>query len=229
MNVQGSRRGTKRACVVVLTALVWLALVALPAAANQGGLKKPDANDNGVRAALSGSANITNNSGIIGTVRIQKTDDGSSFGLYQFGWVKQGSNFSSSCGSGSMQAGMVERHYDNTSDNYLCNTYSGLGGGNYGDLYEFTIKHVGSGWEAIRENGNVLDGPYDLGFPGGLPYAVSEKYGTITSATMHFGPSGQRPWQRWDGSSWSTISTAQTFNGGGWSIGNPPSPFTISR
>jgi hypothetical protein len=183
----------------------------------------------GARASLTGGANLGgDHAAVISSVRVQAAIDGSSNGLYQFGWLKQGSSANSDCTDGSFSGGFAERHYDNLTGNYICNPYNGLG--NYGDDYKFSIKHVGSGWEAIKQNGDVLEGPVDLNFPGRFVFAVSEKYHTVTSMNMFFGPSGETDWQRWDGNSWETIHNADKFNeGGGWSVGNPPSPFSISR
>lgn len=214
--------------IVVSCALVLVSVLAQAAEANQGGLYRNATSDNGVRASLQGDSNLGGtNAAIIATVRVQNSIFGSA-GLYQAGWIKQGSNYTSDCTSGSITGAMVERQNASTGI-YLCNTYTGIG--NYGDLYQFRIKHVPAGWEAIKENGNILDGPYDLNFAGGYPFAVSEKYNSITSANMKYGPTGSTSWQRYDSGTdnWYVISSGVTFNDGGWSIGDPPSPFFINR
>ena len=218
----------------VLAPVMALALVmtALPAQANSTGANVHDYTGgagNGARASMYGGAALGgSNAFILSSVRVE---DQSCCGLYQAGWWLQNSGISTDCKASASYSGVfVERHVAGTSGMYKCNTYPGIG--NYGDDYKFTIEHQGSGWEAIRASGGVLDGPYDLSFPGGTVWAVSEKANTINSATMHFGPSGETDWQHYDSSTdtWSTINTASKVNtDGAWTIGGAPTPFDITR
>lgn len=186
---------------------------------------------NGSRATLQGDANMGGtNTSVLASVRVQEDAIYGTGGMYQAGWVKAGSNFSSQdCGSGPYNGAIAER-VNSTSGAYHCNLYTGIG--NYGDTYRFSIKHVSAGWETVKENGNLLDGPFDLNFAHGYTMVASEKFNTIDSMTMTFGPSGGTSWQRYDssGNTWYQVNTSQKINtDGNWHIGDPPSPFTIGR
>lgn len=217
----------------ISSAILALALPATAFAGNgETGASFHNSNaSNGSRATLQGDSDLGGtNASTLASVRVEEDAIFGTGGMYQAGWVKAGSNFSSlDCGNGPYNAAIAERVVS-TSGAYHCNLYTGIG--NYSDTYQFRIKHVSSGWEAIKENGSILDGPYGLNFNSGYAMVASEKFNSINSMTMTFGPSGGTPWQRYDSTTdtWYQVNNAQKINtDGNWHIGDPPSPFTIGR
>lgn len=217
-----SRRGlTAFRCIAVVSSSMLLALVAPTSAfANQGGHFRGGGSDAGSRASITGSSSVPTTGGVIATARVQGGGDG----LFQVGHIKEGANFTSNCGTGTIGF-MVERKA--VGGSYLCNAFFG----SFGSNHKFSALHVsGSGWNAYID-GVRYDGPYALGFTSGYAYAVGEYNGTAPSSyLMTFGPSGYTPWQYTiDRTTWNTVTSASTFDGGGWFIGSVPSPFNISR
>jgi hypothetical protein len=205
-------------------ALVSVVAAALAPAAlgSQGGHYVGSLGD-GSRANITGSAGVPSAGGVIATARVQNSGVG---GLIQFGHLKQGSGFGSNCGPPGTIGYMVE--HKAVGGSYLCDAYFG----SFGSNQKFSVLRGASGWSAYL-NGALFAGPYALGFSsGGNPFSVGEFNGSApTSYTMTFGPSGGTPWQ-WtvnQGSTWNTITSAATFNDGGWIVGAVPSPFNISR
>jgi hypothetical protein len=231
-----ARRDTLRGCLLSFLASVMLVLFASPAFANStGALYRAAGDDNGTKATLRGSADLNhdNSSFALSSVRVQKSITGGE-GLFQMGWLKLGpnTNFDGDI-FGDYTGGFVE--WEDASSNGIYNAIALTGIGNYGDSYRFTIKHLTSGWQAIKENGtDIFNIPKSIGFAEGYAMAPSEKVGNIGSMTMTWGPSGTTDWQKFDVGSgnWSTINITGNppiNTDGNWSIGSAPSPFTISR
>ena len=224
-----------RTAVFVMVSLsIGMTVLAKPAFADtvQAGRFHDGQVDNGTKATLSGDANLGGtNSLAFSFVRNQATANGNTSGLYQFGWVKTGSNSGvDQCLNGSYSGGIVERRSD-PSGSYVCNLITGIG--NYGDTYLFTVKHVTDGWEAIKENGTVVDGPHGgLSFNNSFSLVGSEKSNSITSMSMTFGPNGGTVWKRYEASTdnWAIVGNdAGPFGDPGWSVGAMPCPFNVSR
>ncbi len=209
---------------IPLIALLAAGVVAPMAIASQGGHTKGTTAD-GSRATIVGSATPSSTGDVIATARVEGISDG----LFQFGHIKSGANFTSNCGT-AVIGFMVERKA--VGGSYLCNVYFG----SFGSQHKFAVLRAadGSGFSAYLD-GNFFVGPYPLGFPsGGVAIAVGEFLQSAPSTyNFTFGPStGNTPWQITTdhGGTWSTITNgAGIFNDGGWSIGPVPSPFQISR
>jgi hypothetical protein len=210
---------------VTIVGIVLSLLLASPIAAqaSAGGWLTNTTNNGGSRATIEGTANYPNNGGVIATVRVQ-SDLTSDAGLFQIGHIAEGSNFTTVCGTNTIGL-MVERKP--VGDSYRCNAFFE----SFGSNHIFTVKHASDGWSAF-DDGFLQDGPFSgLGFAHGVAFAVGEfNGGAPTSYSMTYGPQGDKPWQRLtSGGSWSTVTAGSSFNDGGWSLGSPPSPFTISR
>ena len=190
------------------------------ALASAGAKYRGTGSDAGSRAKISGSATVPSQNGTIATVRTQGISDG----LFQFGHIKQGNNFTTNCGGPGTIGYMAERQ--KVGGNYLCNVYFG----SFGSSHVFSVKPNASftGWSAYLD-GAFYEGPWGLGYQAGQAFAVGEYDGfPPTSYSMQFG-SGT-PWQYTvNGTSWITINSATNYNDGGWIITSLPSPFTISR
>lgn len=211
--------------LLVLFGLCTTLLFASTALANQGtrftggGLK-------GTRAYLSGTMTVPASGGAIATVRVQSAMT-SGAGLMQVGPIRHGSSFSSNCGAPGLIGTMVERR--SPGGTYLCTAYFGSASGNarFAVVKRATADNC---WQAFV-NGGVLE-TRCIGFATGNMLAVGEYNGSAPSPySFTFGPSGQTAWQYTtnNGTSYVTITSATASNGGGWIIGSPPSPFTISR
>jgi hypothetical protein len=115
---------------------------------------------------------------------------------------------------------------------FTCDIYFG----SFGSLAKFSVLRAadGSGFSAYL-NGNYFAGPWTLGFPSdGVAYASAEYNGSPAPTGYDFtwGPtSGNTPWQSSvnAGGSWQTITSAAPYNDGGWTVGQVPSPFHITR
>lgn len=193
------------------------------ALASQGGHYRGSGSDAGSRASITGSASVPSSGGVIASVRVQSSFASSS-GLFQVGHIKQGSSFTTDCGTGTIGY-MVERRA--VGGSFFCNTFFG----SFGSNHLFAARHIsGGGWKAYID-GVQYDGPYALSYTSGYAYAVGEFLGgQPTSYLMTFGPSGSTKWQYTiDRANWNVVSSSSIFNDGGWSIGAVPSPFNISR
>ncbi|MDP9203293.1 MAG: hypothetical protein M3P26_15370 [Gemmatimonadota bacterium] len=192
--------------------------------ANQAGYYRTAGTDLGSGATIEGAASVPSDGGVIATVRIQSDDD---TGLYQFGYIKEGTNFTSDCGS-HWVGYMAERKATNVTY-YLCDVSAAT----FGNSHHFSVKHIiGQGWEAVLDgnNNSPFDGPFGLGFGQGNAFASAEYNGTSpNSYVLTWGPSGGTKWQYENSSGWYTVTSATPYNEGGWSIGALPSPFNISR
>jgi hypothetical protein len=215
-----------------LTALLFALIAAPISMANQGGYYTNT--DGGVthvadasRAHIKGTGSEPSTGGAIATVRVQSGD---STGLYQFGEINEGSNFSTDCGKAVI--GLMAERIHQGGTGQICDTYFG----GWGADEQFAVKRAsdGSGWSAYL-NGTVEEGPYQLGFPdSGVAFAVAEYNGTAPiSYDFTWGPGTEQPWQWTYGSDlvYHTVQPADghKFNDGGWSITSLPSPFSISR
>lgn len=227
----GRRALRSAATKVVLIVAVGAAIAAAAPAiakANQGDRYTGCCSFNGTRANLTGSATLGSSGDVLASVALQSatppTFVNSSDGLLQTGEIKANAGFSSNCGTGYIGV-MVE--HKTTTGSYLCDMFFG----SFGSNQRFASLHGSSGWSAY-ENGTVIDGPFSLGFSFGSAVARAEYLGTApASYSFTWGPSGSVAWQRTTdgGASYTTITSANAANDGGWSIGAVPSPFTISR
>jgi hypothetical protein len=209
----------------VTVSLVGIVAFAVPAAlASQADLYR-GGSDNGTRANVTGSA--TNNSAglVFASVDVQNdTPAGSPTAGLQVGDLKETSGYTSDCGTGSV--GLASERQ--VSGNYTCDmTFA-----SFGADHRLAVVKVAAGWQSY-EDGVVIDGPFSLGFTAGYSVARAEAYWASTGPTYGFtwGPSGETAWQYTTdgGSTYTTISTATSGQDGGWSIGSPPSPFSITR
>jgi hypothetical protein len=189
------------------------------ASANQGDRITGCCSFNGTRANITGSATLGSSGDVLASVSLE-----GSGGLMQTGEIKANSGFSSNCGTGYI--GVMAEH-KTTTGGYICNMFFG----SFGSNQRFAALHGSSGWSAY-ENGVVIDGPFSLGYSTGMAVARAEFLGTAPAFySFTWGPSGSTAWQRTTdgGASYTTITSANPLNDGGWSIGAVPSPFTISR
>jgi hypothetical protein len=161
---------------------------------------------------------------VIASVRVQ----GNNEGLYQAGETKQDS-INSDCGGPNFDGFFAEWHPDN-GGMYKCNVYTG----GFGSDHVFAVVYTSNGYIANLD-GSQFDPPsgaHTLGFADAQPFAVVEYVGnTPNSYDFTWGPSGETPWQYYDPSDnqWHTTNQANPFNQGGWTVGDPPSPFHIKR
>lgn len=210
---------------VALVAAMSMTLL-LPAAwASQGG-RYTGSGYNGVRANISGSSSVPSTGGVIATVRVQSAMSGDP-GLFQVGHIKSGSSFTSDCGTGTIGI-MVERR--NPGGQYFCDAFFGVFGTNY-RFGAVRASGTSGDWKAYQD-GTQIGPTRTLSFGSGNAIAVGEYNGTAPSSySFTWGPSGSTAWQvsTNSGTSYSTVTSASSFNDGGWSVGSPPSPFTISR
>lgn len=209
----------------VLLAAATAAILASSALASQGDRYRGSGSDDGTRANLTGTA--TNNSAglVFASVGEQNgPPTGSPTAGLQVGELKETSGYSSDCGTSSI--GIAVEYV--ISSSYSCDMFFG----SFGSDHRFAAVRVSSGWQAY-EDGTVIDGPFSLGYTGGYTVARGEAYWASTGPNFNFtwGPSGETAWQYSTdgGSSYTTVSSASSSNDGGWTIGSPPSPFTISR
>jgi hypothetical protein len=108
--------------------------------------------------------------------------------------------------------------------------------GTFGSNTRFAILEVSgtSDWKAYV-NGAQIGSTLDLGFVTGYAVARGEYNFNPITMNMTWGPSGSTAWQYTDnfGTSYTTItgstSASAITSGSGFSVGTPPSPFSITR
>lgn len=208
-----------------------------PTYADQGDLYRGAGNDNGTRSYLQGTTTLNSCGGVVATVAEQEKppDCGcSGFGMIQTGYIEESSTFASDCDMNDPGITAVMTEYTADSVNYTCDVYIGGQHDLFGEGDLFTAALGSGGWETFWDGQKeyTITG---LGFSSGYSVARGEaKWGSSNPAfNVTWGPSGKTAWQyKTDSSGCCTsytnvLSGATKVNDGLWSIGTPPSPFSI--
>jgi hypothetical protein len=209
----------------VAAVAVCAGLSAQSAFANQAGRYRGNGDD-ATRANITGSATNNSTGLVFASVTVQNAPPtGSPTAGLQIGEVKETAGYAIECGPPGSIGIVVERVIGG---GYNCNLYFGV----FGSNHRFAIVHGSNGWSGY-EDGPAIDGPWALGMTSGYSVARAESYWSGAGPNYNFtwGPSGFTAWQysTCGGCSYTTINSATPFNGGGWTVGAPPSPFSISR
>jgi len=194
------------------------------ALASQGTRVTTSFSYNGTRSNIKKvTLSVPGGSGAIMSVRSQSSVNSSSSGLFQTGYIKQNS-ITTDCG-GTFTGLMVE--WRSVGGIYYCSVFSG-GGTND----RFAVVAISTAtWQAYF-NGSPLGSAHNVSYDTGYVFAVGEWVGVAQSSVNScFGCDGTTHWQSSTsrGSSYQdvTASNSTTAADPGWTVGTPPSPFSI--
>jgi hypothetical protein len=218
----------------LLVSLLAAATIVGPARASQGANVLQDTGvptPNGVHSSITrNSMNPGSNGYVVDNVRMQSSL-GLAAGLVQMGFYKTGPSFTSAhCGPANPYVAIfVEWGNDPLTlqcsipslalTSTLTQRFGVVASGSGGGCWNFFIDGVRYETHCVSwgSSSNIIGAGGEWG---------GSSFGTVNGT---FGNAGSTPWEltRNGGASYEKIFFSGTYNDGGWSIGVPPSPFTI--